>query len=52
MAGKDESERKTAGNGGKRGQQPKEGLPWQKRSDHGIEDGRGILDLDNKDACN
>ncbi len=40
-----------AGNGSKSGQQPEEGLLWSKRSDCGIGSGRGILDLDDKDAC-
>jgi hypothetical protein len=52
VAGKEESERTTAGTGGKRGWWPEEGLPWPKRSDRGIGGGRDILDLDGKDACN
>ncbi len=51
MAGYDESERIAADNGGKRGRQPEKGLPWPKRSDCGIGRRRGILDLDDKDAC-
>jgi hypothetical protein len=34
------------------GQQTEEGLLWPKRSDRSIGGSRGILDLDNKDACN
>ena len=51
MAGNDKSERTAAGNGGKSGQQPEEGLPWPKMSDRGIGGGRGIFDLGDKDAC-
>ena len=51
MAGNNESERTLAGNGGERGLRLEEELPWLKRSDCGIKDGRGILDLDDKDAC-
>ncbi len=51
MAGNNKSERTAAGNGGKRGQQPEEGSPWPKMSDHDIGGGRGILDLGDKDAC-
>jgi hypothetical protein len=35
----------------KGGRRLEEGLLWKKRSDHGIRGGRGILDLNNKDAC-
>jgi hypothetical protein len=52
LAGKEESERTMAGNGGKRGRQLEKGLPRPKRSDPGIGGSRGILDLDDKDACN
>jgi hypothetical protein len=52
VAGNNKSERLAAGNGSKRGWRPEEGLPWPKRSDCSIGGGRGILDLDNKDACN
>jgi hypothetical protein len=48
VAGNDENERTVVGNGGKRGWQPTEGLPWPKRSDCNIGGGRGILDLDDK----
>ncbi len=51
MAGNNKSERTAASNGGKRGQQPEKGLPWQMRSDYSIGGDSGILDLDNKYAC-
>ncbi len=50
VAGNNKSERRAAGNGGKRGRL-EEGFLLPKRSDCGIGGGRGILDLENKDAC-
>jgi hypothetical protein len=51
VAGNNKSERTAGGNGGKRGWRLEERLSWPKRSDLGIGGGRGILDLDDKDAC-
>ena len=51
MAGNNECDMTDADNGGKRGRRLEEGLPWPKRSDCSTGGNRGILDLDDKDAC-